>query len=288
MTSQHAKWLKVTKDLSWREPISSLNYVLSSHIWQQDHNGFTHQDPGFLNHVATKKASISRIYLPIDANTLLSVFDHVVKTKDYINVVVASKHISNQWLSMKDAIKHCKAGLGELNFISDKCDDPDLVLVSCGDTPNIEIIAAKRIIDKFLDIKTRVINVVDLMRLQSSTDHPHGISDSAYDKLFTKDKPIIFAFHGYPNLIHLLTYKRTNRNIHVHGYKEEGTITTPFDMRVQNEIDRYHLVLSAIKYLNIPSSEKKKITNYCNDKLKEHHSYIREHGVDMPSVNELT
>lgn len=288
MTSQHAKWLKVTKDLSWREPISSLNYVLSSHIWQQDHNGFTHQDPGFLNHVATKKASISRIYLPIDSNTLLSVFDHVVKTKDYINVVVASKHISNQWLPMKDAIKHCKAGLGELNFISDKCDDPDLVLVSCGDTPNIEIIAAKRIIDKFLSIKTRVINVVDLMRLQSSTDHPHGISDSAYDKLFTKDKPIIFAFHGYPNLIHLLTYKRTNRNIHVHGYKEEGTITTPFDMRVQNEIDRYHLVLSAIKYLNIPSSEKKKITNYCNDKLKEHHSYIREHGVDMPSVNELT
>ncbi len=287
MTSQHAKWLKVCKDLSFRMPISSLNYVLTSHIWQQDHNGFTHQDPGFLNHVATKKASISRIYLPIDANTLLSTFDHVIKTKDYINVIVASKHPRFQWLSMDDAIEHCKNGVGELKFISDKCDDPDLVLVSSGDTPTTEIVAAKNIIDKFLNINVRVINVIDLMRLQSDTSHPHGLSDSCYDKLFTRNKPIIFAFHGYPNLIHLLTYNRKNKNLHVHGYKEEGTITTPFDMRVQNEIDRYHLVLSAIKYLKLPKEDKNNIKLYCNNQLNKHHEYIRKNGIDMPDVDKL-
>ena len=287
MTSQHAKWLKITKDLPWRAPISSLNYVLTSHIWQQDHNGFTHQDPGFLNHVATKKASISRIYLPIDANTLLSTFDHVIKTKDYINVIVASKHERPQWLTMDEAVKHCKQGIGELEFISDKCDVPDLVLVSSGDTPTIEIVSAKKIIDKFLNIKVRVINVIDLMRLQSDKEHPHGLSDKEYDNLFTKTKPIIFAFHGYPNLIHMLTYKRKNKNLHVHGYKEEGTITTPFDMRVQNELDRYHLVLNAIKFLKISKKDKEKITNYCNSQLDKHYNYIRKYGKDMPDVQKL-
>lgn len=287
MTSQHAKWLKVTKELPWRAPISSLNYILTSHIWQQDHNGFTHQDPGFLNHVATKKASISRIYLPIDTNTLLSTFDHVIKTKNYINVIVASKHPRFQWLSMEEAIKHCKKGVGELEFISDKCDDPDLVLVSSGDTPTTEVVAAKNIIDKFLNIKVRVINVIDLMKLQSNSEHPHGLSDEEYDRLFTKNKPIIFAFHGYPTLIHLLTYKRENKNLHVHGYKEEGTITTPFDMRVQNQLDRYNLVLSAIKYLKLSKDDKNKIETYCNSQLNKHHEYIRKHGQDMPDVNKL-
>ena len=288
MTSQHAKWLKVAKELSWRAPIASLNYVLTSHIWQQDHNGFTHQDPGFLNHAAMKKASISRIYLPIDTNTLLSTFDHCIKTKNYINVIVASKHNRPQWLNMEDAVLHCKKGLGELKFISDNVDKPDLVLVSCGDTPTIEIVAAKKILSEFLkNIKIRVINVIDLMRLQSDVEHPHGISDEEYDKLFTKNKPIIFAFHGYPTLIHLLTYKRKNKNLHVHGYKEEGTITTPFDMRVQNEIDRYHLVLSAIKYLSIADEERTLITNYCNDMLSKHHRYIRRYGKDMPCTDKF-
>lgn len=288
MTSQHAKWLKVAKELSWRAPIASLNYVLTSHIWQQDHNGFTHQDPGFLNHVAMKKASISRIYLPIDTNTLLSTFDHCIKTKNYINVIVASKHNRPQWLNMEDAVLHCKKGLGELKFISDNVDKPDLVLVSCGDTPTIEIVAAKKILSEFLkNIKIRVINVIDLMRLQSDVEHPHGISDEEYDKLFTKNKPIIFAFHGYPTLIHLLTYKRKNKNLHVHGYKEEGTITTPFDMRVQNEIDRYHLVLNAIKYLSISDEERTLITNYCNDMLSKHHRYIRRYGKDMPCTDKF-
>lgn len=287
MTSQHAKWLKITKNLPWRAPISSLNYILTSHIWQQDHNGFTHQDPGFLNHVATKKASISRIYLPIDANTLLSTFDHCIKTKNYINVIVASKHQRFQWLPMDKAIEHCKKGIGELEFISDKCEEPDLVLVSSGDTPTTEIVAAKHIIDKFLHIKTRVINVIDLMKLQSNIEHPHGLTDEEYNKLFTKNKPIIFAFHGYPTLIHLLTYKRKNKNLHVHGYKEEGTITTPFDMRVQNELDRYHLVLNAVKYLKLPKEDKINITEYCNKQLDKHYKYIREHGIDMKDVEKL-
>ena len=287
MTSQHAKWLKVCKDIPWRADIASLNYVLSSHIWQQDHNGFTHQDPGFLNHVATKKASISRIYLPIDSNTLLSTFDHCIKTKNYINVIVASKHERPQWLNMDEAIKHCTKGVGELEFISDKCENPDLVLACAGDTPTIEIVAAKKIIDKFLDIKVRVINVIDLMRLQSDKEHPHGMSDKEYDALFTKSKPIIFAFHGYPTLIHMLTYKRKNKNIHVNGYKEEGTITTPFDMRVQNEIDRYHIVLKAIQYVEISKQQRKEIVSYCKEQLEKHYEYIRKNGKDMPDIDKL-
>ena len=287
MTSQHAKWLKVCSELPWRKDISSLNYVLTSHIWQQDHNGFTHQDPGFLNHVATKKASVSRIYLPIDANTLLSCFDHCMKTKNYINVIVASKHERPQWLSMDDAIKHCSIGIGELDFISDKCDNPDLVLACAGDTPTIEVIAAKKILSKFLNIKIRVVNVIDLMKLQSSLEHPHGMTDKEYDKLFTKNKPIIFAFHGYPNLIHMLTYKRKNKNIHVHGYIEEGTITTPFDMRVQNKIDRYHLVLNAVKYLKLDTASKKEVINYCEKQLEKHERYIKRYGKDMPDVQKF-
>ena len=287
MASQHAKWLKVSNELPWRKPISSLNYVLTSHIWQQDHNGFTHQDPGFLNHIAMKKADVYRLYLPIDTNTLLSTFDHSIKTKNYINVIIASKHPRPQWFTIEEAAIHCAKGVGELSFISDKCDNPDLVLVSCGDTPTIEIVAAKKILKKFLNINIRVLNVIDLMKLQSNEEHPHGLNDKEYNELFTKNKPIIFAFHGYPNLIHMLTYKRKNKNLHVHGYKEEGTITTPFDMRVQNEIDRYHLVLNAIKYLKINEDEYNKISEYCNEKLNKHYKYIRRYGKDMPEVDKF-
>ena len=249
MASQHAKWLKVTKELPWRRPIASLNYVLSSHIWQQDHNGYTHQDPGFLSHLATKKADIVRIYLPPDANCLLSCFDHCIKTKNYINVIVASKHPRPQWLTMDQAIKHCTQGIGIWEWASnDKNSETDIVMACCGDTPTLETLAAVSILrSNFPEVKVRVVNVVDLMRLQSNLEHPHGLTDDDYDLLFTKDKPIIFAFHGYPSLIHQLTYKRTNKELHVHGYKEEGTITTPFDMRVQNEIDRYHLVNDDLK-----------------------------------------
>ena len=284
MASQHAKWLKVCSELWWREPISSLNYILTSHIWEQDHNGFTHQDPGFLNHVATKKAEVSRIYLPVDANTLLSTFDHILKSKNYINVVVTSKQDRVQYFNIDEASKHCAKGLGEL-FVSDKCDDPDLVLVGAGDVATTEIVEAKKILSKFLKLKIRVINVVDLMRLQSDEEHSHGLSNEEYNEIFTKNKPIIFNFHGYPNLIHMLTYKRDNKNLHVHGYKEEGTITTAFDMRVVNEVDRYHLVLSAIKYIKISAKDKKEITEYCERMLQKHFDYIRENGIDMPNID---
>ena len=286
MVSQHAKWIKTSKETTFRKDISSLNYLLTSHIWQQDHNGFTHQDPGFLNHIALKRPDVSRIYLPIDTNTLLSTFDHVVKTKNYINVIVASKLDRPQWLNMDEAFKHCEKGLGELEFISDKSKTPDLVLACAGDTPTIEVVAAKKIISKFLpNLKVRVVNVIDLMRLVPDTVHPHGITDKEYDNIFTKDKPIIFNFHGYPNLIHTLTYNRNNRNIHVHGYIEEGTITTPFDMRVINKIDRYHLILNAIKYIDVDETLKHDLEDYCNKMLKKHHKYIREYGMDMEEVD---
>ena len=288
MVSQHAKWLKVCKELPWRESIGSLNYILASHVWQQDHNGFTHQDPGFLNHLVTKKADVVRMYFPIDANTLLSTFDHIIKTKDYINVVVASKHKSLQWLTMSEAVNHCKNGLGIFEWASNGYKKPDVILASAGDTPNLEIIAAAKILKTELPkLKTRVVNVIDIMRLVSNQTHPHGLSDQEYDKIFTKDKPIIFAFHGYPSLIHQLTYKRTNRNIHVHGYNEEGTITTPFDMRVQNKIDRYHLVIDALKY--VPSTpETTAVIKKCEDKLKEHEKYIKENGIDMEIIRNWT
>lgn len=280
MASQHAKWLKVTNDLPWRAPISSLNYILTSHCWQQDHNGFTHQDPGFLNHLATKKADITRIYLPPDTNCLLSCFDHIIKTKQYINVIVASKHPTLQWLSIDEAEKHCSKGLDKWGFASNDNGNPDIVLACAGDAPTLEILAATKILNNhFPNLKVRVINVVDLMKLESN--HPHGISDEEYDDLFTIDKPIIFAFHGYPSLIHQLTYKRHNRNLHVAGYIEEGTITTSFDMKVQNKVDRYHLVIKALKYLDIDAKE---LVDYCYKKLEFHNNYIREYGVDMPDV----
>ena len=286
MTSQHAKWLKVCKQLPWRQKIASLNYVLSSHIWQQDHNGFTHQDPGFLNHMVTKKADITRIYLPPDTNCLLSCFNHCIKSKNYINVIVASKHPRPQWLSMEEAVIHCTQGIGIWQWASnDNGQEPDIIMACCGDTPTLETLAAVSILRKnFKDLKIRVVNVVDLMKLQTNKEHPHGLSNKDYDMIFTKDKPIIFAFHGYPHLIHQLTYKRTNTNLHVKGYKEEGTITTPFDMRVQNGIDRYHLVQEALKYLPQLGNKAASLNQKCKNKLIEHKQYIQEHGKDMPEV----
>ncbi|MBE6154920.1 MAG: phosphoketolase family protein [Firmicutes bacterium] len=289
MVSQHAKWLKISKELPWRKDISSLNIILSSHVWQQDHNGYTHQDPGFLNHIVTKKADTVRVYLPIDVNTLISTFNHITKTKNYVNVVVASKHPSLQWLNKEEAIAHCTKGVGRLDFASnDTKDDVDIVLASAGDTPNLEIIAASQIMREYLpNLKVRVVNVVDLMKLVSNDEHPHGLTDKEYDDLFTKNKPIIFAFHGYPNLIHELTYKRTNDNLHVRGYIEEGAITTSFDMRVLNKIDRYNLILLALKHLDIDTQEAKKLEKYCKSMLSKHKEYIVEHGLDIPEVVEF-
>lgn len=290
MTSQHAKWLKVTKNLAWRADIASLNYVLASHVWQQDHNGYTHQDPGFLNHLVTKKADIVRMYLPPDANCLLSCFDHCIKTKNYINVIIASKHPRPQWLSMEEAVKHCTNGVGIWDFASnDQNCEPDIVMACCGDTPTIETLAATAILrNSFSELKIRVVNVVDLMRLESNSSHPHGLNDQDYNAIFTKDKPIIFAFHGYPSLIHQLTYKRDNKDLHVHGYKEEGTITTAFDMRVQNEIDRFHLVMDALKYLPKLGNKGARLNQWCKDKLIEHKEYINEYGIDMPEIRDWT
>ena len=288
MASQHAKWLKVTRELAWRRPIASLNYVLTSHIWQQDHNGYTHQDPGFLNHLVTKKADIVRIYLPADTNMLLSCFDHCIKSKNYINVIVASKHERMQWLSMDEAVKHCTNGIGIWKWASnDEGYEPDIVMACAGDTPTLETLAATKILNEFFpEVKVRVINVVDLMKLESNTNHPHGLTEDEFDMLFTKDKPVIFAFHGYPSLVHQLAYKRTNKNIHVHGYKEEGTITTPFDMRVQNHLDRFHLVMDALNYLDILGERRASLNEWCKEKLLEHSAYIREYGEDMPYVKD--
>ena len=286
MASQHAKWIKVSKELPWRKDISSLNYILTSNVWQQDHNGYTHQDPGFIDHLANKKADIVRIYLPPDSNCLLSCFDHIIKTKNYINVIVASKHMRPQWLTMEEAKEHCAKGLSKWNFVSNDSKGVDIVLVSIGDAPTLENVAAVSILRNYLpDIKVRFINVVDLMKLEPSTKHPHGLTNTEYNKLFTKDKPIIFNYHGYPTLIHELTYERENKNISVHGYMEEGTITTAFDMRVKNEIDRYHIVIDIINHLDIGKQrEGKKIIKLMEEKLKYHESYIREYGIDMEEV----
>ena len=288
MISQHAKWLKVTSELSWRRPISSLNILLASHIWQQDHNGFTHQDPGLLNHLVTKKADIVRMYLPPDTNCLLSCFDHCIKSKNYINVIVASKHPRQQWLSTEEAVVHCTNGIGIWPWAStDKNDEPDIIMACCGDTPTLETLAAISILhDNFPELKIRMVNVVDLMRLQTNLEHPHGLTDDEYNMIFSKDKPIVFAFHGYPSLIHQLTYKRDNQNLHVHGYNEEGTITTPFDMRVQNHIDRFSLVMSALKYLPQLGDKGATLNQWCKNKLIEHKEYIHEYGLDMPEVRE--
>lgn len=288
MAAQHAKWLKVCNQLPWREKIASLNLILSSNVWQQDHNGFTHQDPGFMDHIANKKADVVRLYLPPDANCLLSTFDHCIRSRNYVNVIVTSKHPRPQWLSMDEAVKHCAQGIGIWRWAStDAGEEPDVVMACCGDTPTLETLAAVTILrDYFPDIKIRVINVVDLMKLQPKSMHPHGLSDDEYDLLFTKDKPVIFAFHGYHTLIHELTYRRRNRNIHVYGYKEEGTITTPFDMRVQNEIDRYSLVKNVVRYLPQLGNRGSHLVQAMNDKLVEHRQYIREYGVDLPEVAE--
>ena len=288
MVSQHAKWLKVCSDLPWRRPIASLNYLLSSNVWQQDHNGYTHQDPGFLSHIVTKKSSISRMYLPPDTNCLLSCFDHCIKSKNYINVIVASKHPSHQWLTMDEAVKHCTKGVGVWSFASnDFGTSPDIVMASCGDAPTLETLAAISILkENFPSLKIRMVNVVDLMKLESSNKHPHGLTDEEYDEIFTKDKPIIFNFHGYPDLIHQLTYNRNNQNLHVHGYLEEGTITTSFDMKVQNKIDRYHLVIDALRYLDSLGDSKTFLIEECKNKLIEHTEYIKEYGIDMPEVTD--
>ncbi len=288
MVSQHAKWLKMAKDVPWRKPIPSLNLVLTSHVWQQDHNGYTHQDPGFLNHIMTKKASIVRAYLPPDTNTLISCFDHIIDTKNYVNVIIASKHPTYQWLSMKDAEAHCSKGIGIWGFASnDKGTSPDVVIATCGDMPTLEGLAATSILRKYIpNLKSRFVNVVDLMKIQSESLHPHGLSDKEYDMIFTKDKPIIFAFHGYPNLIHELTYRRINKNLHVRGYNEEGSITTPFDMRVLNRVDRFHLVLLILDHVEGFENEKKICQEYCIQMLEKHESYIREYGKDIPEVRD--
>lgn len=286
MAAQHAKWLKVCNQLPWRQKIASLNLILSSNVWQQDHNGFTHQDPGFLDHIANKKADVVRIYLPPDTNCLLSVFDHCIRSKNYVNVMVTSKHPRPQWLSMADAVKHCSQGIGIWDWASnDQGQEPDIVLACCGDTPTLETLAAVTILrDNMPEIKIRVVNVVDLMKLEPNSQHSHGLTDAEYDLLFTKDKPIIFAFHGYPKLIHELTYHRHNRNLHVCGYREEGTITTPFDMRVQNEMDRFNLVKKVILRLPQLGNRGAYLVQQMNDKLVEHEQYTHAYGQDLDEV----
>lgn len=289
MLNQHAKWLKVCRHIPWRRPIASLNYLLTSHVWRQDHNGFSHQDPGFIDHVVNKKAEIIRVYLPPDANTLLSVTDHCLRSRNYVNVIVAGKQPSAQWLDMDAAAKHCSAGLGIWSWASnDQGGEPDVVMACCGDVPTLETLAAVELLSEYLpDLKVRVVNIVNLMKLQPPSEHPHGLSDRDFDLLFTTDKPIIFAFHGYPWLIHRLTYRRTNhKNLHVRGYKEEGTTTTPFDMVVLNELDRFHLAGDVVDRVSSIGSEGAYIKQALRDKLIEHKHYITTHGQDMPEVRE--
>ena len=287
MFNQHAKWLKVSNKLLWRKKIASLNYLLASHVWQQAHNGDTHQDPGFIDHVVNKKASVVRVYLPPDANCLLSVWDHCLRSRHYVNVVIAGKYQAPQWLSMNEAIEHCTRGISVWKWASnDKGGEPDVVMASCGDVPTLESLAAVSILREHLpDLKIRVVNVVDLMKLEPSTEHPHGLSDHDFDALFTKDKPIVFAFHGYPKQIHQLAYRRTNhKNMHVRGYKEEGTITTFFDNLVLNDLDRFHLVIDVINRLPQMSDKASKLKIMLEKKLKEHRVYINKHGEDLPEI----
>jgi xylulose-5-phosphate/fructose-6-phosphate phosphoketolase len=287
MFNQHAKWLKVTRQIPWRRPIASLNYLLSSLVWRQDHNGFSHQDPGFIGHVANKKAEIIRVYLPPDANCLLSVTDHCLRSRNYVNVVVSGKEPALQWLDMDAAVKHCTAGLGIWEWASNDADsEPDVVMACAGDVPTLETLAAVQLLrEEFPELKVRVINVVDLMTLQPKSEHPHGLSDQDFDELFTKDKPVIFAFHGYPWLIHQLTYRRTNHhNIHVRGYKEEGTTTTPFDMVVLNDLDRFHLVGDVIDRVPSLGHRAAYTKQLIREKLIDHKNYVARHGQDLPEI----
>ncbi|QNN43994.1 phosphoketolase family protein [Pedobacter roseus] len=289
MFNQHAKWLKVTAGLPWRRKLASLNILLASHVWRQDHNGFTHQDPGFIDHVINKKASVVRVYLPPDANCLLSVMDHCLRSRHYVNVVIAGKHPSPQWLSIDEATIHCTKGIGIWPWASsDAGQEPDLVMACAGDVPTLEILAAVEILKKHIpELKIRVVNVVDLMKLQPESEHPHGLNDEEFDSLFTSNKPVIFSFHAYPWLIHRLTYRRTNHhNIHVRGYKEEGTITTPFDMTVLNETDRFNLVMDALKRLPQLGNKSAYLKQEMEDQLIKHKLYIREHGIDMPEIRD--
>ncbi|HXT23365.1 MAG TPA: phosphoketolase family protein [Candidatus Eisenbacteria bacterium] len=289
MFNQHAKWLKVTRRIPWRRPIASLNYLLTSHVWRQDHNGFSHQDPGFIDHVVNKKADIVRVYLPPDANTLLSVADHCLRSKNYVNVIVAGKQPALQWLDMKSAIEHCSIGLGIWDWAStDKGLEPDVVMACAGDVPTLETMAAVALLrEHFPDIKVRVVNVVDLMTLQTSSEHPHGLSDREFDSIFTTDKPVIFAYHGYPALVHRLTYRRRNHaNFHVHGYREEGTTTTPFDMTVLNELDRFHLAGDAADRAERLRSRNAHFKQHLRSSLVEHSQYVRECGDDLPAIRD--
>jgi xylulose-5-phosphate/fructose-6-phosphate phosphoketolase len=287
MFNQHAKWLKVTRALAWRRPIASLNYLLASHVWRQDHNGFTHQDPGFIDLAVNKKAEVVRVYLPPDANCLLSVMDHCLRSRNYVNIVVAGKHPAPQWLPIDDAIAHCAAGIGIWEWASSDANaEPDLVMAAAGDVPTLEVLAAVALLRTHLpSLRVRMINVVDLMKLQPASEHPHGLSETDFDLLFTKNKPIIFAYHGYPWLIHRLTYRRTNHdNLHVRGYKEEGTITTPFDMAVLNDLDRFHLAGDAIDRLPQLGARAAYVKQALAERLIEHRQYIRRYGQDMPSI----
>lgn len=290
MFNQHAKWLKVTLGLPWRKKIASLNYLLASHVWQQAHNGFTHQDPGFIDHVVNKKAEIVRVYLPPDANCLLSVYDHCLRSRHYVNVVVAGKYLAPQWLDMDAAIEHCAKGIGIWAWASSDGEngsrEPDVVMACCGDVPTLEVLAAVSILRAHLpELRVRVVNVVDLMKLQPALEHPHGLSDQSFDEIFTREKPIIFAYHGYPWLIHRLTYRRTNHpNLHVRGYKEEGTITTAFDMTVLNDLDRFHLVLDVIARVPKAATQGAALKRFVEDRLVEHKRYIVAHGEDMPEI----
>jgi xylulose-5-phosphate/fructose-6-phosphate phosphoketolase len=285
MFNQHAKWLKACHKLPWRKPIASLNYLLTSHVWRQDHNGFSHQDPGFIDHVANKKADTVRIYLPPDANTLLSIADHCLRSRNYINLTICGKQPAPQWLSIEDAVQHCIAGVGEWKWASNS-DDPEVVMACAGDVPTLETMAAVTVLrDWAPDLRVRVVNVVDLFTLETFDQHPHGIEDEAFDRLFTIDKPVIFAFHGYPNVVHKLIYKRHNHDgFHIHGYKEEGTTTTPFDMTVLNGLDRYTLALDALKYVPRLEPRFPEFEQRHSEMMQKHKLYVSEHGEDMPEV----
>jgi xylulose-5-phosphate/fructose-6-phosphate phosphoketolase len=289
MFNQHAKWLQVTNEITWRRPISSLNYLLTSHVWRQDHNGFSHQDPGFIDHVVNKKAGVIRVYLPPDANCLLSVGDHCLRSRQYVNVIVAGKQPALQYLDMDQAVIHCTKGIGIWDWASTYPDhEPDVVMACAGDIPTMETLAAVDLLRGFFpDLKIRVVNVVDLMRLQDDREHPHGLKDADFDALFTRDRPVIFAYHGYPWLIHRLTYRRANHgNFHVRGYKEEGTTTTPFDMTVLNELDRYDLAMDVIDRVPGLQARGGMAREWLRNQLIEHHHYIRTHGEDMPEIRD--